>query len=105
MGQAVKVLQGKRAEETAGQAVIHCALWPFLCRAAVVGVCVCVGRVFEVGHIVWMRRRKWSGRGEWEPAVVTAQGGLQTHTHIHKHTKCEPAAYLVPLSEISMHIR
>ncbi len=40
--------------------------------------CVCVGRVFEVGRIVWM---KWSIRGEWEPAVVTTQGGLQTHTN------------------------
>ncbi len=41
MGQAVKVLQGKHAEETAGQAVIHCAVWPSLCRAAVVKVCEC----------------------------------------------------------------
>lgn len=54
MGQAIKVLQGKHAEETAGQAVIHCALWPSPCRAAVAGVCVCVfvGRVFKVGCIV-----------------------------------------------------
>jgi len=53
MGQAIKVLQGKHAEETAGQAVIHCALWPSPCRAAVAGVCV--WRVFKVGCIVWMR--------------------------------------------------